>query len=285
MKRALLSLIVGVCWIGISMAQSPWLSDTRLTSVSLEWDKPLFDDRTLDRDLVTGISSSLFVTGRFRVSDNFRFVGELPISHFGFESNNPVGDDNSTVIGNVYVGGIWDVNTANPTNHAYIELGVRIPTTPQPNVNDRFGGTTGLLAEVSDRMEAYMWDTWAIPVVGNFVTTVNKPFAVKGRLGTVYDIFTDDLKNSDNSLWLLYGVTALYQASTLEGHLGFSGRNQYVGNISGVNFWDSGFTQLRAGVARPFRNVTPGVYVRMPLGDNHTQVLDFAYGFSLEIRG
>lgn len=267
------------------MAQSPWLSDTRLTSVSLEWDKPLFDDRTLDRDLVTGISSSLFVTGRFRVSDNFRFVGELPISHFGFESNNPVGDDNSTVIGNVYVGGIWDVNTANPTNHAYIELGVRIPTTPQPNVNDRFGGTTGLLAEVSDRMEAYMWDTWAIPVVGNFVTTVNKPFAVKGRLGTVYDIFTDDLKNSDNSLWLLYGVTALYQASTLEGHLGFSGRNQYVGNISGVNFWDSGFTQLRAGVARPFRNVTPGVYVRMPLGDNHTQVLDFAYGFSLEIRG
>lgn len=282
MKKATLLLIMtGVLAIQ-SYAQSPWLSDTRLTSVSLEWDKPLFDNRTLDRDEISGASSVLFLTGRVRVNENFRVVAELPISHFGYENNNPFGgDDNSTAIGNIYAGGILDINSGDPQNHSFVELGVRIPTSPSPNNNDRFGSTTAQFSEI-DRREAFGTDSWAIPVVGNYITPVSGPFAVKLRLGTVYDIYVDELKDLDNEFHLLYGLTGLYREPTVEAHLGFSGRNPYIGNDP--DFFDNGFTQLRAGIARPFENFTPGIYVRKPLGDNYNQLIDMAYGFSIEIR-
>lgn len=285
MKRALLLLIVAGCWAGQSLAQSSWLSDTRLTSLSFEWDKPIFDDRTFDRDDVTGASSVLFITGRARVGDSFRLVAELPISHFGYESNNPFGgDDNSTTLGNIYAGGIWDINTSNPNTHTFIEFGVRIPTAPSQRDDKRFGSTTGRFSEL-ERREAFGEDTWSIPLIANYVTSVREPFALKFRLGTAYDLFVDELKNVDNQLHLLYGLTTMYREQKVEAYLGFSGRNQYSGLPSGTDFWDTGLTQIRAGIARPFRNITPGIYARLPLGDNYTQTLDFAYGISLEIRG
>jgi len=285
MKKTILLLIMAVWWAGNTYAQSPWLSDTRLSSISLEWDKPLFDDRTFDRSDVSNASSVLFLSGRIRVNDNFRFVAELPVSNFGYQGNNPFGgDDNSTVIGNIYAGGIYDVNTGNPNTHSFIELGVRIPTTPDPRTNKRFGSSTGRFSEL-ERQEAFGSDQWSVPLIGNYVTTVSDPFAVKFRLGTVYDLFVDNLKNLDNQLHLLYRLSAMYRPTNFEAYLGFSGRNQYAGLPSGIDFWDSGLTQLRAGIARPFQNITPGVYVRKPLGDNYNRALDFAYGFSIEIRG
>lgn len=285
MKKVILLLILTGLGTTCVYAQSPWLSDTRLSSVSLEWDKPLFDKRTYDRDIVSGATSVLFVTSRVRVGDDFRFVAELPISHFGYENNNPFGgDDNSTVIGNVYAGGIWDVNLGNPYTHSFIEFGVRIPTTPNARNNKRFGGTTGRFSEL-ERSEAFSNDVWTVPLIANYFTSVRALFAVKLRLGATYNIFVNNLKNQENQMHLLYGVTALYRPLTFEAQLGFSGRNQFVGLPSGIDFWDSGLTQIRAGIARPFRNITPGLYVRKPLGDNYNQVLDLAYGISLEIRG
>lgn len=282
MKKAFLLLIISGIWAVQSYAQSPWLSDTRLTSVSLEWDKPLFDDRTFDRDEISSASSVMFLTGRVRMSDNFRIIAELPISHFGYENSNPFGgDDNSTSIGNIYAGGAIDFNSRNTANHSFIEFGVRIPTTDSPNNNDQFGNTTAQFSEI-DRREAFGTDSWAIPVVANYITPVSGPFAVKLRLGTVYDIYVDELENLDNEFHLLYGLTGLYREPTVEAHLGFSGRNPYIGNDP--DFFDNGFTQIRAGIARPFSHFTPGVYVRKPLGENYNQLLDLAYGFSIEIR-
>lgn len=285
MKKVYCLFILTICWVSFSFAQSPWLSDTRLSSVSLEWDKPIFNDRTFDRDIVTGATSVLFITGRARINDNLRIVAELPVSHFGYDGSNPAGgDDNSTTIGNVYVGGILDVNLRNPSTHSFIELGARIPTAPSLRNDKKFGNNTGRFSEL-DRQEAFGEDTWSIPLILNYVTSVREPFAVKFRLGTVYDTFVDDLKDNDDQLHLLYGLTTMYRKPNVEAHLGFSGRNQYVGLPSGVDFWDTGLTQLRAGVAWPFQHITPGIYARLPLGDNFTRDIDFAYGLSLEIRG
>lgn len=238
----------------------------------------------MDRDEVAGLSSSLFLTGRVRVTDNFRIEAELSVSYFGYQHNNPFGgDDKSTTMGNVYTGGIYDVETRNPDNRFLVELGVRIPTSREPNDTKRFGSVTGISSEASDRLEAFLWDTWTIPLIGSFITPVSGPFAVKFRLGTIYDIFVDDLKSLDNELHLLYGISGLYRESNIEANLGLSGRNPYVGN--NPDFFDDGFTQIRAGVARPFGKIVPGVYVRKPLGENYNQIVDFAYGFYIEIRG
>lgn len=281
-KLTLLILFTGFL-AGISYSQSPWLNETRLSSITFEWDKPMFDNRTFDNDDVTAATSVLFITGRFRVSDDFRLVAELPISHFGYDGNNPFGgDDNSTNIGNIYAGFISDINLSDPYQHAFVELGVRIPTAPSPNTNDKFGINTGLFSEV-DRREAFTTDSWAIPLIFNYVTSVSDPFALKFRLGTIYDIYVDDLENLDNEFHLLYGATTMYRIPTFEAYAGFLGRNRYIGNDP--DFFDDGFTQVRAGIARPFGNITPGIYARLPLGDNYNQFINFAYGVTLEIRG
>lgn len=283
MKKLVLCLImVGLC-AGVTKAQSGWLSDTRQSLISIEWDKPLFDNDMIDRDEVAGMSSSMFLTGHIKVADNFRIAAELPISYFGYQHNNPSGgDENSTVLGNVYAGGIYDFETRNRDNHFYVELGVRFPTAREPRSDKRFGSLAGIGSEAADRLEAFIWDTWTIPLIGNFMTPIDGPFAVKFRLGSIYDIYVDDLKSLDNELYLIYGISGLYQQPKFEVNIGFSGRNPYVGN--NPDFIDDGFTQLRAGVSRPFRNVVPGVYVRQPLGDNYSRMVDFAYGFLIEIR-
>ncbi len=142
--------------------------------------------------------------------------------------------------------------------------------------------STGMSSEASDRLEAFMWDTWTVPLVGSYITKISGPFATKFRLGTIYDIYVDDFESLDNELHLLYGISGLYRESTFEASLGFSGRNPYVGN--NPDFFDDGFTQLQAAVARPFGNIVPGVYVRKPLGDNYNQLVDFAYGLWIEVR-
>lgn len=271
-------------WTGIANAQSPWLSDSRLSLVSLEWDKPLFDNDLIDRDEVSTLSSSLFFTGRVKLYENFRFVLELPVSHFGYQNGNPFGsNDYSTVIGNVYLGGMYDVETANPENHLYLELGFRMPTAREPNDNKRFGSVSGISSEASDRLEAFLWDTWSIPLIGSFITPISGPFSAKFRLGTLYDIYVDDLKSLENELHLLYGISGLYRESTLEASLGISGRNPYVGN--NPDFGDDGFTQIRGAVARPFGNVVPGIYARKPLGKNYNDLVNFAFGLYIEVRG
>lgn len=265
---------------GVLFAQSPWLSDARVSMVALEWDKPLLDSRTFSRDDVRTASSVLFLTGRLRVNDDLRLEAELPVSHFGLKNTNGFIDDRSTTIGNVYVGGIYDVRTPNTENHAFVELGVRIPTTPSMN-DDRYANMLGLFSEL-DRNEAFFEDTWSIPLIGTYITEISGPFAARLRLGTAYDIYTGDLKELDNELHLLYGISGLYRKPNAEASIGFMGRNQYAGN--NPDFIDSGFTQLRAGVARPFGNFVPGVYVRKPLGENYNAFLDWAFGFNLEFR-
>jgi hypothetical protein len=282
MKTLMLTLLFAGLCTGLAFAQSPWINDTHTSSITLEWDKPIFDERTFDRSEVSAASSAMFLTGRMLMTDNIVFVAELPISHFGYKNGNPFGgDDNSTMIGNLYAGGIYNADLRNPDNHLFVELGVRIPTAKSPN-DDRFGNFTGMMSEASDRMEAFLWDTWSIPVIGSFVTPITGPFDVKLRLGTAYNIYTGDFEDLDNTLHLLYGVTALYRDVNTEAYIGFSGRNPYAGNDP--DFFEDGFTQLRAGVALPFRNIVPGVYVRKPLGENFNQLVDFSFGFTLEFR-
>lgn len=280
MKKLFITiLLVGLC-TSVAAAQSPWLSDVRSSSVSLEWDKPLLDSRTYNQDDISAASSVLFLTGKVRVNGNLRLVAELPMSHFGFKRGSTFAEDNSTMLGNVYVGGVYDLFTSDAENHAMVELGARIPTTRSPS-DKRFANQIGAFSDI-DRREAFAYDTWSIPLIATYIRHIEGPFAARVRLGTAYNIYTDDLKDLDNEWHLLYGISALYRQPIFEAQLGFMGRNQYAGN--NVDFADSGFTQLRAGVARPFRNVVPGVYVRKPLGENYNALVDWAFGVNVEFR-
>ena len=89
MKKLTLPILLLVFFSGLSNAQSPWFNETRLSSITFEWDNPSFDERTYDNDDLTWGSSVLFATARFRLNDNLRFEAEVPFSYFGYENNNP----------------------------------------------------------------------------------------------------------------------------------------------------------------------------------------------------
>jgi hypothetical protein len=283
MKKLILSVLIIGLWSGMASAQSPWMNDIRTSSITLEWDKPKFDDRSFQGRHYTGTSSALFISGNVRITDNLRFVGEIPISHAGNKNFEQTGEtEYSTVLGNIYTGGILDIDTGNPGYNFYVQLGVRIPTIQKSTVEKiRFGSTTGRFSEYVDRGEAFDVNIWAIPLSGHYIVSTRDNFDVKFRLGTVYNIYTGEF-DWENELYLLYGLIALYRFSAVEGHLGFSGRNRVIGNDP--DFVHGGFTQIRGGISVPFGHFVPGIFVKKPLGENFNRLIDYSYGFSLEIR-
>ncbi|MDR8394403.1 hypothetical protein NC796_24860 [Aliifodinibius sp. S!AR15-10] len=180
----------------------------------------------------------------------------------------PEFDYENTIIGNIYIGGILRKDTQETDGHFFIEFGFRLPTTPKPKINKITAQSTGLRSELSDRFEAFVSNTWAIPLIVNFVKPVKDPMAIKFRLGTVWD----ERKDSENMFFLLYGLTGLYRTSTVEAYLGINGRSPYAGNDT--EFFNDGFSQLRAGVARPFNEIVPGIYLRKPVGENYNRWVD-----------
>jgi len=61
-----------------------------------------------------------------------------------------------------------------------------------------------------------------------------------------------------------------------------AGRNHLLGNDP--DFADSGLTQLRGGVSFRLQRVEPGIFARLPLGDNYNKIINRAYGISLKLH-
>lgn len=281
MKKLLLSSLILLLWIEVSYAQSQWMRNSESQHVFLEWDKPVFsNDFGLTKDDVTAASSVLFLSAQIGVAENTWFAVSLPISHFGLEEHlrSEGFEDQNTTIGNLYLGGIFVTEIEESDNRLIIEAGIWLPTMSDQNNNQVAGQTTGLRSEVADRLEAFLTDNWGIPVVANFATSRANPVAVKLRLGTIFD----KTKDLDTTLFLLYGITGILNASTAEISLGINGRSPYMGNDP--DFFKDGFSQARAGVAFPFNQIVPGFYAKIPVGDNYDMFVDWGYGFNIEYR-
>lgn len=290
MKRLYLTCMFLGLWFRFCNAQSQWMNDIHTSSIFIEWDKPIFNSSYggLGKEEVSAISSDIFLTGSYLINDYFSLQAELPISHFGYERNYNDGNQNSTVIGNIYLGTKFFFITKSKYSDPYIELGIRIPTTPDFKGSRSFGHLTGLRSELSDRFEAFLWDTWSIPVIGNYlIKSINQSVAIKLRLGTIYNIYTGDtrIRGSENELHLLYGITTYYKISSFETQLGLNGRRRIAGLNHNVQLNDfNSFTQVRAGISYPLRHIHTGFFARIPVGKQYKKWIDWGYGITLEVR-
>lgn len=281
-KLILSGLMLGLLG-SFSYAQSPWLSDSETNKILVEWDKMIFShEREFNwREVISG-STVFFITGELGITENASVMVELPFSYYGYmeEFNVPLSEYERTIIGNIYIGGKLHIERSqDPDHHMFVELGVRLPTTPEPGIGEGYAHSNGLQSELSDRFEAFAYyNDWSIPLIGNYVRTIRDPVAIKFRLGTIWV----ERKKSENMLFLLYGLTGLYRTSAIEGYLGINGRSPYYGN--NPIFFDDGISQLRAGVGRPFNEVVPSIYIRKTLGENYNQIVDWGYGINIEYR-
>lgn len=279
MKAIFISLILSLICAGILHAQSPWVNGDEKSTITLDWDRPAINTDNWGNN-IRSLSSVVFLTGRFKANDRFLLVIDLPISHFGVKSTPYSNANTKTSIGNIYLGGELNVSPRDWEHRSYLEFGVRLPIVADDGSG--YGGVTGLLSE-NDRKEAFLPQTTIIPVIGNFIANLNRSFALKFRLGGIYDIYTDKKYwgDSQNDLFLLYGVTGLLLNPAFDAQLEFTGRNHLAGNDP--NFDKSGFTQVRAGVSKSFNDFTPGLYVRVPLGNNYRDFIRWAIGVTMKI--
>lgn len=261
-------------------AQSPWLVKSKQSSLTIEWDKPLFDSDLVNRDMVTSISSVMFVTGKAKVNDKFRIVAELPLSHFGIKDSEFTSGTSHTQVGNIYLGGELDANTRNEGTALTFELGVRIPTMGETEDAGDIGAFTGLVSE-SERHEAFFIDTWSIPVYATTTQKIADFGYLNFRGGALYDIYTDDLSFLDNELHLLYTISTTITTKPMDALIGFSGRHHVVGNGAENT---KPVTQLRGGIGKRFSHWTPSIYARLPLSRDFNALVDVAYGFSLSLN-
>jgi hypothetical protein len=262
--KPLLSLLLLINLTTSAGAQSAWFvnPNTEQATVSADWSKPNFG-QFVNNNYVTTFSSVLFIQGYVPVNDNFAFIADIPISHWGYNDNiNMDIQDPHTTIGNIYIGGVYKFNdTANGRFSQSVEIGTRLSTMPEPDFPDERGLLTGFLSSI-DRKEAFTPDV--VPFFGLFNGDykLNTVVTLSFTGGATYWTNVEDLFR-DNQLFLMQRLMVHFDTNELGGRLGLSGKYNVAPGDGLLS--DLDITQVWAGVNKTFSDWTIEAYVRSPL--------------------
>lgn len=283
---------IGLLGAGPAAAQPTWTQGTwtEATSgrpqVSLDWTKPSFDGDTESTSLLT---SRLVLSGQYPIGETTRLVADLPISRFGIDDEGAGRADgvSSTKIGNPYLGayarlsGGWAVGG-----------GARLPLTSAPedpdtgeefrqNAADVLALATGSLADMS-RVEAFGAETFTARGYGEYTLRSAGGLAARLRSGLSLLVPTEDTDLRENVVLLDYGGRAWYDGNRFRVGLGIGGRTNLNAdetetfNERSIYFFDS-------AVQAQFGQVRPGLTLRVPLGGEPSELLDFAAGINVTV--
>ncbi|MDZ7344111.1 MAG: hypothetical protein ONA90_06315, partial [candidate division KSB1 bacterium] len=156
-----------------SPAQSIWLDRSSNKMLALEILKPNFKGE--DKSSFT--TSALFLSYRTPLSQNVRFVGELPFAHGDFGTANFffLRIEPGSTVGNPYLG----VEMQSAGSPLFVEIGVRVPVASE---NEIQAVTTGLTADF-DRLEAFLTNTVPITAMLNYRPKAASGFTMRLRGG------------------------------------------------------------------------------------------------------
>lgn len=248
--------------------QSIWLDHTQKKSIAIEILKPTLDGD----DNTTFVSSAIFLSGRFTLSPNLLFVGELPFAHHGIDTD--FRKHTETVIGNPYIG----LEFRSPSSPVFAELGVRVPITPD---DKGFASDMGIFADL-DRFEAFTPDVLTVAGKVNFYRKSDRNIVFRIRSGPSLFINTRRDAGDDVELFVDYSA-----------QIGLEGRRvSLIGGITGrllvteedLNFGERSFHHLGAALSLNLVKVRPGIHFRVPIDDDFAEVVDFIFGVNLGIQ-
>jgi hypothetical protein len=271
MKRQNVVLLSAALVVGIFVltslplaAQSIWLDHGYQNSVGIEFFKPNFDGNFIATDFLT---SALFLSGRFGVSQNLFFVGELPIARIGFKEDFAF-LDNQLNVGNPYLG--LEAHQEN----SFIEMGVRLPLMSE----DGFSAATAGVTSDYDRLEAFIPNTVPALLKVNYRKKTPSNFVLRLRGGPVLLINTED--NGDRfELLMDYSAQVGVEAEMIHVMAGFTGR--YFATTDDGDFGERSIHQVGVGANLVLGNLRPGIHLRFPLDDDLKDEFDYIFGLNL----
>ena len=248
-------------------AQSVWIDQHLDQSFALEALKPSFSDG----EDISFLTSVLYLSGRFRLSERIRVVAELPVSHFGDESE--FGDEGGTSLGNPYVG----VELTHPDVASFIEIGLRVPLASEEGA----GLGTGFVTDF-DRLEAFLPDALAVLVAPNYVYANASGFGVRVRLGPSLIVNTDEDEFSDRTeVFGLYGAQLWYGTGRVRVGAGFTGRVTFT--EEGANLRERTVHHVGAALIGDLGDVRPGLHFKVPVDEDFGDFLNYVVGLSLSV--
>lgn len=248
--------------------QAPWLGPRAGDGVSLEAVHP-----GLAQMDVTPSTGAYFFSLRLPLSRVLRLVGEVPYSHVGFERTSEFQDppEGGDMIGNPYLGVEWRPEGSILS----VDAGGRPPLAEY-----RSWRYAAMMADVN-RMDAFH-DVLSLAARLNLrwpVPGSHWVLAAEGGPGLWWD---PDGAGEDTDVMVGWGAQVWYESRLLNVGTGITGlvHQSGEGELSERSWHQLGIAaNLRVG------SVRPGLVIRLPVGANMRDVLDYAIGLQLNVPG
>ncbi|MBL7961231.1 hypothetical protein JNL27_13440 [bacterium] len=272
--RKVLSGLLMACACNFSSmvsAQSNWMLQRGTRTVSLEWLKP-----SLSNDEYYTFGTSVYnLTARLPMNDKHTFIVEVPFSHYGFEYDDGGFNFSETenTVGNIYVG----MEIGEKDNPVFTEFGVRLPTV---SGNKSGAQSIGILTDW-DRLDGFVNDI--IPVTFKVNNYVKYPsgFVTRVRVGPEFWFATNDEEVDKFELFILYSAHGGLEAEKFGIGIGFNGRFwPTLGENSKLS--EQMTHQMDVNFFAKFKNVRPGLYLRAPVDDDISEVLNSVFGLRID---
>jgi hypothetical protein len=252
-------------------AQSIWQDHTSREGITVEFLKPNY----VDEEDLSFLTSVTFLSGRFPVTRNIIFSGELPFSYVNWDIPQGPNLGANQTFGNPYFG----IELHLRQTPLFFELGVRAPLTADLEEENGEATINGGVTDFVDRAEAFA--TEAIPVAGfvNYILRSRTGFSLRLRGGPAFWIASGDREESET--FILYSVQAFYETGAIRFGGGFSGR--YIASLEDADFGERSMHQLTFGLDFILGLFRPGVYIRIPLDEEYKEMINTVFGISLGI--
>jgi hypothetical protein len=252
-------------------AQSIWQDHTSREGITVEFLKPNY----VDEEDLSFLTSVTFLSGRFPVTRNIIFSGELPFSYVNWDIPQGPNLGANQTFGNPYFG----IELHLRQTPLFFELGVRAPLTADLEEENGEATINGGVTDFVDRAEAFA--TEAIPLAGfvNYILRSRTGFSLRLRGGPAFWIASGDREESET--FILYSVQAFYETGAIRFGGGFSGR--YIASLEDADFGERSMHQLTFGLDFILGLFRPGVYIRIPLDEEYKEMINTVFGISLGI--
>ena len=239
------------------------------SQITLQALKPNFNGP----DNTTFTTGAYFLNYKIRLNAAIDLIGDFSLAHFADEGNFGFSTA-QTSAGNPFLG----LRVHGRDSHFSGDFGLRIPVVSNTKFMAAF---TGIVSDF-DRFEAFLAHQVPISANLNYTANLSRDVSLLMKAGGTFLVNTDKDPFEDSSeLYLQYALGLRQHSRKVQSMIAFSGRLHVT--ESNLDFGQRTFHQLGFSADLLFRQISPGVEVRIPLDRDLTTILDFVAGVRITV--
>jgi len=247
---------------------SPLLPPQVERGISVEVAHPSF------RELDTAAATSVWhLGGSLPLLSGLRAVVDVPVAYAAFDGVPGEFTGSSTVLGNPYLGVEYAVRP-----FLVLEGGIRAPLTTADA--ESYADVVGFLADVS-RGEAFLENAFPVALGARMEHRVRPDVSLGARVGTVQAFYTGDDEEMSSMTLVDYGVGTSWTRGAARIGAGLAGR--WDASADEGTFGENSLHQLGLTADLALGPVRPGLSLRLPLDQDHRDVLKASVGAYVQI--